>query len=309
MTDLQKTSAYGWLGPQTSGGGQLIFFYSSHPKADWPIARVYENDWDKLPDWLVDDVLTAEVDEISSGAPKKNLAISKGLLKFFPDEMPLYVLKDGDKVTKTIAWEESIELQAGKPQPAASKLAASNGSRPKMSIPDATQSVYLGFSDEDRELYDIVSDETSFKVGRAIGMVETLAENWSPEAKADLVRSILYESGKIFSGARGATLVSPDAVLADAVDEAKTAIVDGEIDTFMEDVADGNNGILDGEHARAVFEKLGIKSFTAEQKTSGEARIDLATKAWMFVDLTSKYGVAPATAKKLVEEVYDEIPF
>ena len=44
MTDLQKTAAYAWLGPQVSGGGKLIFFYSPHPRAEWPIARIYENE-------------------------------------------------------------------------------------------------------------------------------------------------------------------------------------------------------------------------------------------------------------------------
>jgi hypothetical protein len=305
MADLQKTSAYAWLGPQTSGGGKLIFFYSSHHKAEWPIARIYENEWDNLPESLIDQILAAEVDEVSSGAPKKNVAESKGLLNYFPNEITMYVEKDGDKVTKRTSWEETLQVWAGSVPASQAKPAGSKPSLPGGQL--ANQQVYLGFPDEDKELYQLISEETFFRMADAVTKVEILAEDWSTEAKASLIRSYLYDTARLFNPTRGATLVSPETV--DPIHNAKQSILDNEIDVFMDDVANGHAVILDGEHARAVFKKIGVTGFTTEEKDSAESRVALAMKAWLYVDLTSKYEMTPDDALRLVTEPDDEIPW
>lgn len=321
MSETKQQTIGFWFGPYHSAGGPFIVGYSDFEGLDFIVAKIYKNDgkeghgWHDLPDHLQMEIARVPeqnyLDE-QSGALKSNL-MARGRLNGREVVPPINILvnkTDEGKITKEINWPATLALWAGK-QPAMQadgQLASAAG-----------EPVYRRAWDEEYDqIAGIVAEET-LKLGLyAVNVSNELMSNIDqggetpPDKVAymDTWKTVFYRISREFDAARGAhpPLVSQSAIPT-ASSEAVQEILDGTPETFGETVASAHPLIVDAEHAKTIFQSLGIKA-SEQWASSPQERLSVARQIWLYATLrTEVFDVAVATSTDIVQRAFDEIPW
>lgn len=302
--DVMKATLNYWMPAQKMGSdGCIVKFYSAHKPVVHPVVKLYEGkslhdpsepDLSNLPPGLLQEIQKAGV-EPKQGDIEREDAFEQGKLHPIEPAIDVYVKMDGDKVTKRVHWEKTLELWAGGASDASD---ASSGQR-----------AYLGLTEDDAVLIDLVSEEVLALTKAALKIVDrTLVSEEDVRVQPDeLFSRIFYQLTYTFKNVRGATTVPVAQTLADVGPVDYNSILEGDISTFAEDLAAGHFAIVSPEAARKMIGQLDIK-ITQAHLDNPELRADVASKVWLYADLITRWKVAPQDAKRFVNGE-DKIPW
>jgi hypothetical protein len=306
MSEVKLQTASYWLPAQETANGIIVKLYSDHPAVEHPVVKLYDSDLVnpsedliELPSDLLESIQAKGIG--MQADPKRDAALAKGLLVPLDHKTEFYVAVTEDgKVSKRVRWPETKELWAGRKQAGGAGGAGE-------------QAVYAGMDSDSRELLSKVSEE-AFEIGwlslKTVGDLYHVAAQEGVDANSfgvdnsEIFKTVYYRISKIFDSVRGAWVLP----LADAVDLGRQKIMDGDIDTLADDIADAHSLIEDGEAVRKIIENLNIK-VTKEHVDNVNKRVELAQMVWIYADIVYKYGKSSSRAVEVINGTFDQVPF
>jgi hypothetical protein len=297
--EVRENTAVGWYGICETSGGPMVRLYSDHPSLKWPIANVYlgeslDEEFPYLPPDLQkaiqSEIAAKNVDNISESALSKEKAQTT---KFWHNMEPrVFAVRK-----RRIDWVETQNAWGGTP---AGTTASGE---------PAGDYVWEPMSEEQEQLMHKLVDELALIHSTMVKAAYKTVINKDvsyDEVKDDalaIYRGISYDFNRHWPTVRGSQLKSANVF--DLLEEPLQAIIDGEPETFLNDMAVLNPLLVDADHAKATLQIVGETGIS----TSGDERAEQAKKVWLFIDLVSKYGIDRTTAISMVNDGLEQIPF
>jgi len=285
MSELQTQTAHFWIPAEVTDNGVVVKLYTDHPGVDWPVVKLFDKDLDdpseeltKIPDFLLKEIQTEGIGA-GTGDVKFSRAQAAGVLHpILPALDFLVYIRDG-KTTKRVAWPETTEIWGGAGGPAGEASGAS-GVR-----------AYVGLTDSDKEVLALVAEEVRDMGRAALLMTNDLAAQSSATGVStdEVFKTVFYQMSRTFKDVRGAATVPAGKAITELGAINFEPILNGDISTFAEDIADGHFAIVSADAARKMISQLGIK-ITEAHKESPELRADVAKRVWLYAELTTRWG-------------------
>lgn len=299
--DVMKQTLNYWMPAQKMGkDGCIVKFYTAHEPVAFPVVKLYEGkslhnpsepDLSNLPPNLLKEIQGAGI-EPKQGDIEREDALEQDKLHPIEPAIEVYVKLDGEKVTKRVHWEKTLELWAGRASGASDASGASG-----------EQHVYLGLTEEDAALVSLIEDEVTVLAKAALNVVDkVLVSEEDVRVQPDeLFSRIFYQLTYTFKNVRGATTVPVSQALSDVGPVDYNSILEGDMSTFAEDIAAGHFAIVSAEAARKMISQLDIK-ITQVHQESPELRAEVASKVWLYADLITRWKKSPQDAKRFVND-------
>lgn len=296
--EARLQSIIGWVGiSSTSAGDMVIYLYDENPKLNFAIALVYEEEFEKLPSYIkenLDAVIEDEgVNKYLKSAPTKADAQNEGWLRTIDPPLKVMVKK------KRIDWLASGDVASGGP---AGHPAQAGGQLP-------AEYIWEPLTQEQHDRADeLIADLTQLqwvmlRHTLSAAAQEELLENPPTELLASMYRAVSYEFAKVWPAVRGAV----GKPLLDSVSMGNTleALLEVEAEDFIQALVDASDFIVDADFAKLMLKAVGETGI----KSAPEERVTQARKVFLFVELTTRHGLNKGLAKNLVSEAFDQIPF
>jgi len=284
MSELQLQTAHYWIPAEVTENGVVVKMYTDHPGVDWPVVKLFDRDLDdpsedltKLPDFLLKEIQQEGIGA-GTGDVKFNRAQSAGSLHPITPALDFFVHVREGKVSKRVAWPETTEAwDAGG---AAGEASGASGVR-----------AYVGLSDQDRDLLELVGQEV-YEIGSySLKAAEDLSiqSNQLGVSIDEVFKTVFYQVSRTFKDVRGAATVPAGKAITELGAIDFSPIMDGDITTFAEDLAAGHFAIVSADAARKIIGQLGIK-ITEAHKEDPDLRADVAKRVWLYAELTTRWG-------------------
>lgn len=285
----------------TSGGDKLAYMYDMNPGLDYPIAMVYEEEFELLPQYVRVMVEQASVnDDVKN--PTKAEAESRGKMLAIEPPFTATIKKKGKKVD----WQ-SVQVGPAASQPAQQAAGMPAGPYVWEPLTPEQWGLAKGLARDVTGLQLLLANEFALNLAEDVGQDDE--DQFAPETILNLTeaafRSSSYEFAKVWPSVRGALVQSSDDALGGTLDSLVIAVQEAEEDEFLATLAEHHPLLVDDEFVKVVLKTVGETGI----KKDVDGRVLQARKVALYIELTSRHGLSKDLAAAMVEQTYDQIPF
>lgn len=302
-TQLEVVDSY--VGPQRggrSGKSRCVHLYAHN--MDYHVCTVWEEDFDRLPHGIGEQMKEAEI--LYGTAPTRERAREDDLLQYCPAfEIEVYVEPQPDG---SIVRKKKLAQVLGSAGASDARAAQARGRTAGVPAEDVVNKEFNPIPHD--EVYGqvvVIAAESGVKMRAVLEEAHAVITDFTiaHELEEVPVETQNYIVGLMWRDINDAYRVVRPHLTREAetedwyADKASEAIANGDAENFVEDVAAAHSLIVGGDHAKLILKDIGATGIPKDETE----RVTLAIKAWLYVDLLSRYGYHKAKAKDIISRV------